>query len=95
MTRTVTMLVSGAVALGSLTITTAADAQLGCNCTPARYNSILPFGFYNSTLPLGYYNSVLPPRRVLPDTPTYAPDNPAPRRYDNPGLPDFQLGSRG
>jgi hypothetical protein len=28
-------------------------------------------------------------------TPMYAPDAPPPRYYNNPGLPDFQLGSRG
>jgi len=29
------------------------------------------------------------------ESPMYAPDAPPPRAYDNPGLPDFQLGSRG
>jgi hypothetical protein len=29
------------------------------------------------------------------ETPMYAPDAPPPRYYNNPGLPDFQLGSRG
>jgi hypothetical protein len=28
-------------------------------------------------------------------SPVYAPDSPAPRSYNNPGIPDFQLGSRG
>ena len=28
-------------------------------------------------------------------SPMYAPDAPAPRYYNNPGIPDFQLGSRG
>ncbi len=45
------------------------------------------------------------PERVYPlpppgapgfrETPMYAPDAPPPRYYNNPGLPDFQLGSRG
>jgi hypothetical protein len=30
-----------------------------------------------------------------PETPTYAPDAPAPRSYYNLGVPDFQDGSRG
>ena len=30
-----------------------------------------------------------------PESPTYAPDAPAPRSYDNLGTPDFQDGSRG
>lgn len=29
------------------------------------------------------------------ETPMYAPDRPAPRRYNNPGRPDFQDSSRG
>ena len=28
-------------------------------------------------------------------SPMYAPDAPSPRSYNNPGIPDFQLGSRG
>jgi len=47
----------------------------------------------------------LGPERVYPppppgapgwrETPTFAPDAPPPRSYNNPGLPDFQNGSRG
>lgn len=29
------------------------------------------------------------------ETPMFAPDAPTPRNYNNPGLPDFQNGSRG
>jgi len=39
----------------------------------------------------GYYD-VTPRFR---ESPTYAPDRRAPRRYNNPGRRDFQLGSRG
>jgi hypothetical protein len=28
------------------------------------------------------------------ESPMFAPDAPSPRRYDNPGIPDFQTGSR-
>jgi hypothetical protein len=47
-------------------------------------------GFY------GYYGHgrVCIPRRSF-ENPKYAPDSPPPCSYDNPGLPDFQLGSRG
>jgi hypothetical protein len=47
-------------------------------------------GFY------GYYGHgrVCIPRRSY-ENPKYAPDSPPPCSYDNPGLPDFQLGSRG
>jgi hypothetical protein len=47
----------------------------------------------------------LGPERVYPlpppgapgyrETPMFAPDAPPPRNYNNPGLPDFQNGSRG
>ena len=47
----------------------------------------------------------LGPERVYPlpppgapgwrETPTFAPDAPPPRNYNNPGLPDFHNGSRG
>ena len=39
----------------------------------------------------GYYGAM--PR--FRESPTYAPDVRAPRRYNNPGRPDFQDGSRG
>jgi hypothetical protein len=39
----------------------------------------------------GYYQ--VSPR--FRESPTYAPDMRAPRRYNNPGRPDFQDGSRG
>jgi hypothetical protein len=29
------------------------------------------------------------------ESPMYAPDAPPPRHYENPGIPDHQLGSRG
>jgi hypothetical protein len=45
------------------------------------------------------------PERVYPlpppsppgfrESPMYAPDAPPPRNYNNPGIPDFQNGSRG
>ena len=38
------------------------------------------------------YSDVTPRFR---ESPTYAPDRRAPRRYNNPGRRDFQLGSRG
>jgi hypothetical protein len=33
--------------------------------------------------------------RSFPESPTYAPDVSSTRSYDNPGIPDFQKGSRG
>jgi hypothetical protein len=47
-------------------------------------------GFYR------YYGHarVCVPRKFYED-PMFAPNSPPPCSYDNPGLPDFQLGSRG
>ena len=47
-------------------------------------------GFYR------YYGHgrVCIPRRSY-ENPMFAPDAPPPCSYDNPGLPDFQLGTRG
>jgi hypothetical protein len=39
-------------------------------------------------------HAVCIPRRSYQD-PMFAPNAPPPCSYDNPGLPDFQLGSRG
>jgi hypothetical protein len=52
----------------------------------ARYGR----GFYR------YYGHarVCIPRRSF-ENPKYAPDSPPPCSYTNPGLPDFELGSRG
>jgi hypothetical protein len=52
---------------------------------PEANANVRHFGQY------GYYQ-VSPQFR---ESPTYAPDRRAPRRYNNPGLPDFQNGSRG
>jgi hypothetical protein len=41
--------------------------------------------------PYGYYYG----GRSFGRSPMYAPDRPAPRRYNNLGRRDFQLGSRG
>ncbi len=46
----------------------------------ARVRHFGQYGYY-----YGYYGG----------SPMYAPDRPAPRRYNNPGRPDFQDGSRG
>ncbi len=44
----------------------------------------------NARVRYGYYHGPW-----FRESPTYAPDRPAPRRYGNPGRPDFQDGSRG
>jgi hypothetical protein len=45
-------------------------------------------GFY------GYAPGYHAPRSFR-ESPTYAPDAPPTRSYNNPGIPDFQNGSRG
>jgi hypothetical protein len=41
------------------------------------------------------YYDMVPAVPRFRESPTYAPDRPAPRTYNNPGRPDFQDGSRG
>jgi hypothetical protein len=78
MNKALTLLLSAAAVAGVLSIPAAADAQ-------TRF-----FG------PGRVYYYPLPPPGApgWRETPMYAPDAPPPRRFDNPGLPDFQLGSR-
>jgi hypothetical protein len=75
------LVVAVAAAVGSVVATSNANA---------RYvRAPQAFHGYYGYVP-GYYG---PPR--FRETPMYAPDAPAPRNYNNPGIPDFQLGSRG
>ena len=41
------------------------------------------------------YRHAVPVVPQFRESPTYAPDRPAPRFYNNPGRPDFHDGSRG
>ena len=80
MNRTFGLLAGTAIALGSFAIAPEVNAH-------TRYFG--QYGYYDG--PSGYYH-VTPRFR---ESPTYAPDRRAPRRYNNPGRPDFQDGSRG
>jgi hypothetical protein len=44
--------------------------------------------------PRVYYPLPPPSAPGWRETPMYAPDAPPPRYWNNPGLPDFQLGAR-
>jgi hypothetical protein len=44
--------------------------------------------------PRAYYPLPPPSAPGWRETPMYAPDAPPPRYWNNPGLPDFQLGER-
>ena len=80
MNKTMILLASAAVAVGSLAFSSGADARV--------IRHYAPQGFYGAYgYAPGYGRSY--------ESPAYAPDAPAPRRYNNPGMPDFQDGSRG
>ena len=69
------------VALGSVAITSDADARQVKDHASRGFHG--HYG-YAGRHPLRFYHS-----------PMYAPNVPPPRHYNNPGIPDFQLGSRG
>jgi len=73
-----------AIALGSLAITSSANATVR-HFGQGRYYGAVP------ATPRFYESPVMPGFR---ESPTYAPDRSAPRGYNNPGIPDFQDGSR-
>jgi hypothetical protein len=81
MNKTMVLLASAAVAAGSLIFSSGAHARV------VRYYA--PQGFYGA---YGYAPGYAARRY---ETPMYSPELPAPRRYNNPGIPDFQDGSRG
>lgn len=70
--------VAAAVALSSVVATSEANARYVR--APRAF-----YGYY------GYVPGYYGPRRFH-ESPMYAPDAPAPRNYNNPGVPDFQLG---
>jgi len=74
----------------TLVLAASAAVVLGSIAATSDANARHARGFYR------YYGfaPVCIPRRSHED-PMYAPNAPPPCSYDNPGLPDFQLGSRG
>jgi hypothetical protein len=74
----------------TLVLAASAAVALGSIATTSDADARHARGFYR------YYGSarVCIPRRFYED-PMYAPNAPPPCSYDNPGFPDFQLGSRG
>jgi hypothetical protein len=81
MKRPFALLTGAAIALGWLAIAPDANAH-------GRYFG--QYGYYYGDPSFGYYGG-----RSFGRSPMYAPDRPAPRRYNNPGRRDFQDGSRG
>jgi hypothetical protein len=77
---------SAAVVLGAVAATSVADARQARHFRHLRHHDSR--GYY------GYSPRYLAPRRFY-RSPMYAPNAPPPRSYNNPGIPDFQLGSRG
>jgi hypothetical protein len=81
MSKILVVAATAAVALGSVVATSDANARYVR--APRAF-----YGYYGYAP--GYYG----PRRFY-ESPMYAPDAPPSRNYDNPGIPDFQDGSRG
>jgi alkylation response protein AidB-like acyl-CoA dehydrogenase len=73
-----------------LVVAAAAAVALGSVAVTADANArhLRAHGYY------GYAPGYVAPRGFR-ESPTYAPDAPASRSYNNPGIPDFQNGSRG
>ena len=84
MSKILIVAASAAIALGSVAVTSDANAR---HLTAHGYCGYA-LGYY------GYAPGYVAPRG-LRESPTYAPDAPASRSYNNPGIPDFQNGSRG
>ena len=83
MSKALVLAASAAVTLGSVAITSGADARY---VRHVRHH--VSRGSY------GYAPGYHAPRRFY-QSPMYAPNVPPSRHYNNPGIPDFQLGSRG
>ena len=81
MKRTFALLTGAVIALGWLAIVPDANAH-------GRYFG--RYGYYYGG-PYNYYYG----GPSFGGSPMFAPDRPAPRRYNNPGRRDFQDGSRG
>jgi hypothetical protein len=96
MSKILVLAASVVVALGSVAITSDADArQVKDHASRGLH------GHYGHALKrhaLGFHRyygyAARYPRRFY-HSPMYAPNVPPPRHYNNPGIPDFQLGSRG
>jgi hypothetical protein len=106
MKRTFALLTGAAVALGWLAIAPDANAHERYFGQYGYYYGDPSFGYYDGPSSFGYYDGPSfgyydgPPLRYYGGpsfgrSPMYAPDSPAPRRYNNPGRRDFQDGSRG
>jgi len=83
MSKILVLAASVAVVLGAVAATSGADAR---HARHIRHHASR--GYY------GYAPRYHTPRRFY-HSPMYAPNAPPPRSYNNPGIPDFQLGSRG
>jgi hypothetical protein len=92
MSKILVVAATAAVAVGSVVATSDANAQYVR--VPGAFHGYYGYapGYYGPRrfYAPGYYG----PRRFY-ESPMYAPDAPAPRNYNNPGIPDFQDASRG
>ena len=86
MSKILVVAASPAVVLGAVAATSDADARHARHIRHLRH--------HDSRAYYGYSLRYHAPRRFY-GSPVYAPNAPPPRSYNNPGIPDFQLGSRG
>jgi len=97
MSKIMVLAASVAVALGSVAITSGADARHVKHHASRDFHRHYGYalkrhasrGFHR------YYGYAARHPRRFYQSPMYAPNVPPPRNYNNPGIPDFQLGSRG
>jgi len=89
MNRIFALLAGAAIVIGSLAIVPDANAHVRYFGGYGYYYGG-PYNYYYGA-PYNYYYGA----PSFGGSPMYAPDRPAPRRYNNPGRRDFQDGSRG
>ena len=97
MSKILVLAASVAVEIGSVAITSGANAKHVKHSASGGFHKYYGYalrrhasrGFHR------YYGYAARYPRRFYRSPMYAPNVPPPRNYNNPGIPDFQLGSRG
>jgi hypothetical protein len=96
MSKVLVLAASVVVALGSVATTSHADARQVKGHASRGFHG--HYGYALKRHARGFHRyygyAARYPRRFY-HSPMYAPNVPPPRHYNNPGIPDFQLGSRG
>jgi hypothetical protein len=97
MSKILVLAASLAVVLGSVAITSGADARHVKQYVSRGFHGHSGYALkrHASRQFHRYYGYTARYPRRFYQSPPYAPNMPPPRNYNNPGVPDFQLGSRG